>query len=244
MKKLLIAGFAAASALALGAAEYVSVSFSTVGPDKYADGETVLDGECYALVASTGAFGGFNVDGTLKSATDKLLVALPLANKGKCDPVVFNIDETLIPAGSKLGLYVLDTRKFVDGVAQVQGLTDGKLTFVNAFEGFDAEVVSVSAQGVPPQTAAGDAADGANSMQSALIGEVPTPVITDMKDFGDVMMLTVDKTVDFVNYQVVGGETFGSKDVYGETKLGGGDGIKLAFPKNGRKTAFIQVIRK
>ena len=244
MKKLLIAGFAAASVLALGAAEYVSVSFSTVGPDKYADQTTVLDGECYALVASTGEFGGFNVDGSLKSASDKLLVALPLANKGKCDPVIFNIEATLIPEKSTLGLYLLDTRKFIDGMAQVQGLTDGKLTFVNAFEGFDAEVVSVSAQGVPPQTAAGDAADGTDSKQSAFVGEVPAPVISEMKDFGDVMVLTVDKTVDFVNYQVVGGETFGSKEVLGETKLGGGDGIKLAFPKSGRKTAIIQVIRK
>ena len=63
MKKILIAASAIASALALTAAEYASVSFQTTGPDKYADGETVLDGECYALVwTADGVFEGLNVD--------------------------------------------------------------------------------------------------------------------------------------------------------------------------------------
>ena len=42
------------------------IAFSTKGPDRYADGTTVLDGECYALVWSIdGNFDGFSADGRI-----------------------------------------------------------------------------------------------------------------------------------------------------------------------------------
>ena len=51
MKKSVIAVFAGLAATAAFAGmNNVLVSFSTVGPDCYADGATVLDGECSALV--------------------------------------------------------------------------------------------------------------------------------------------------------------------------------------------------
>lgn len=242
MKKLLIAGFAAASALALGAAEYCSISFSTVGPDKYADGETVLDGECYALVAAVGGFDGFNVDGTTKDANDKVLVALPFAKGGKCEPVIFNIDASLIPAGSELGIYLLDTRKFLEGAAQVQGLKDGKLAFVNAFERIDAEIGVSTLE--PTVAESKSAVEGKDSVQSALPADIENPVITNLEDFGDTVVVTADKTDPRVNYRAVGGATPTSTDVFGETKLGGGENVKFAFPKNGKTAAFIRLIRK
>ncbi|MBQ8125761.1 MAG: hypothetical protein IJ173_07735, partial [Kiritimatiellae bacterium] len=50
MNKLLTAACALALSLAAFAAQNDAlVTFSTKGPDCYADGTTVLDGECYAL---------------------------------------------------------------------------------------------------------------------------------------------------------------------------------------------------
>lgn len=242
MKKLLIAVSALTSALALNAAEYVSFSFSTVGPDKYADGSVVMDGECYALVAAVGGFDGFTVDGAMKDPADKLLVALPLAKDGKCEPIMFNVAEGDIPAGAELGVYLLDTRKFIDGVATVQGLTDGKLAFVNAYEKTD---VAVSASGMGPASgAATTATDGTGSVGSVLPADVPQPVITKIDVLGESVVLTVAKTVANVNYQIVGGTTPVSMKVLGEAKLGGAAEIKLSFPREVADMPFIKVIRK
>ena len=60
--------------------------FSTVGPDRYADGSVVVDGECYALVWSPAGktFSGFNADGTPVSSRDRVVLAGALAQGGKC----------------------------------------------------------------------------------------------------------------------------------------------------------------
>ena len=56
------------------------ISFSTVGPDRYADGSTVLDGECYALVWSNdGNFDGFAADGECIDPADRIVLAAPIA---------------------------------------------------------------------------------------------------------------------------------------------------------------------
>jgi len=243
MKKLLFAVSALASVLTLGAADYVSFSFSTVGPDKYADGTTVLDGECYALVAAVGGFDGFNVDGTLKDAADKLLAALPLAKGGKCEPVIFNVDSADIPEGAELGIYLLDTRKFIEGKAMVQGLTGGKLAFVNAYEKTDVEVVAAGAGSTPTSGAGTAATDGTGAAGSILPANVPQPVIAKIDVLGESVVLTVTETVANVNYQIVGGATPASMNVLGEAKLGGGE-IKLSFPREVADMPFIKVIRK
>lgn len=49
---------AAAAGLCFGDASNLLVTFSTPGPDRYADGSTVRDGERYALVYVRGTFGG------------------------------------------------------------------------------------------------------------------------------------------------------------------------------------------
>ena len=246
MKKLLIAVSALASAMALGAAEYSSFSFSTVGPDKYADGETVMDGECYALVAAIGGFDGLDNNGAVVDPQDKLLAALPLAKGGKCQQVVFNIDSSLIPANAELGVYLLDTRKYVGGVATVQGLdANGKLAFVAAYEKVDAEVVASGAAGTAPAGAAAGATDGTAAVASAVAADVPSPVITAIDFVGDSIVLTVAKTVANINYQVIGGIAPNAlKPLGGEIKCGGVEKLTLAFPKAVADLPFIKVIRK
>ena len=249
MKKLLIAVSALASAMALGAAEYSSFSFSTVGPDKYADGETVMDGECYALVWSKGegGFAGFNYDGTVKDpANSALMIALPLAEGGKCKPVVFNIEDGVIPDGAELGIYLLDTRKFTDGVAAVQGLdANGKLTFLNASEKIDAEVVASGTGATAPAGATAKPAGGTGAVASAVSADVPSPVITKLAFVGDSVVLSVAKTVAGINYQVVGGVVPNDlKPLGGEIKCGGAEVLTLSFPNEIANLPFIKVIRK
>lgn len=68
------------------------VSFSTQGPDRYADGSVVLDGECYALVWSAdGEFNGFSADGSCVDGEDRVVLLAPVARGGRCPPVLFQI---------------------------------------------------------------------------------------------------------------------------------------------------------
>ena len=75
-----------ACGIAFAGMEDQVLRFSTPGPDRYADGSVVRDGECYALVWSPKgqAFAGFNADGTAVSANDRVVLAASLAKDGKC----------------------------------------------------------------------------------------------------------------------------------------------------------------
>ena len=135
MKKtiaFLAAGLCAGTLLA--GMNNVVIQFSTVGPDKYADGTTVMDGECYALVwTPDGAtFGGINSKGEAIGGNDKgqkctVAVKAPIASGGKCPNVQFQIDEAFAERnypGGTWGVYLLDTRKFV--TEEVTVTVDGK----------------------------------------------------------------------------------------------------------------------
>lgn len=70
---------AVAHAFAGNAADTL-ITFSTcgAGPDRYADGEAVMDGECYALVWSKdGVFEGLQADGVPVDANDKVVLVAP-----------------------------------------------------------------------------------------------------------------------------------------------------------------------
>lgn len=114
MKKSLIAVFATVLATAVFAEDYV-LTFSTLGPDKYADGATVLDGEKYALVwTPEGAeFAGFNLDGSAV-APSKVVIAAPVAKGGKCPKVLFAVTEEKLAEfkDGTWGVYLLDTRVY------------------------------------------------------------------------------------------------------------------------------------
>lgn len=116
MKKImfLITGLLATAAFA--GMNNVVVTFSTQGPDKYADGSTVLDGECYALVwTPDGAeFAGINADGSAV-ASNKVVIAAPIAKGGRCPQVQFQIDEEYRKAnfpGGTWSVVLLDTRRY------------------------------------------------------------------------------------------------------------------------------------
>lgn len=252
MKKLVIAATALASALALTAAEFASVSFETTGPDCYADGTQALQGECYALVwVNGGTFEGLNVDGTCVDPTDELIVALPWATaNGSLPYTVFNIEaDSKCLASGELALYLLDTRKFIDGQAKVSGVdAEGKLVFVNAASKVESTIaVAKDSIAAPIATTAASGAIG-ESVASALPEGVSTPKVEKI-DFVTVnekeyVKLTVSNTDGFINYAVQGGDTVKASGKVGDdAKLGGAKTITLLYPKTG-DASFFKVIRK
>ena len=133
----------------LGGADDALITFSTNGtePDRYADGQVVLDGECYALVWSKdGVFEGVNADGTPVDPNDKLLLVAAVARDGHCPEVVFQISAAKADAlaSGKYGVILLDTRITKDGKVVPRGTVGGRLSMVNGF-GVVAEQMKVAA---------------------------------------------------------------------------------------------------
>ena len=123
---LAIAGF-----LAYGDAANTLVTFSTQGPDFYADGKTkVKDGEWYALVWSPRAeFGGIDVELKPVVEGDKIFLMAPLAKGARCPTVVYQLDSKVAPSSGNYFVYLLDTRNAQGAVAGRDEAT-GLPTFV------------------------------------------------------------------------------------------------------------------
>lgn len=255
MKKLLIAGFglmAALAASAVGVDGTVCLSFASKGPDCYKDGTPVLKGDCYALVwtAADKTFGGFKADGQLADAADKLVFVAPLALDGGCPLVVVNIAEAIYEKEYKNGtfdLYLVDTRKWLDGVPTVTGVdAAGKLTFVNASEKLtddEKAPIKVAASGAAPSATEPAPATGTGATGSVLPPDFPQPRISNITDLGDKVMLTITNTDPAANYVVVYGTSLEKVGTFsGEAKIGGGV-INLVAPKLGDSTLYT-VIRK
>lgn len=130
MKKMIFGLALLAGACAFAGIDNVVVTFSTKGPDKYADGNVVTDGEIYALVwVKDGAkFAGIDANGdAVDGGNSRILLKAPVAKGGHCPNIQFEIDETYYRenglAGGKLFVYLLDTRRFKLGDDGVE--TDG-----------------------------------------------------------------------------------------------------------------------
>lgn len=229
----------AASALAFGAWATPSfVQFSSVGPDKYADGTTVVDGEIYALVSVSGEFEGINTDGTTVDENDEILYAAPLAKGGHCKTVFFTLKDG--QDTSNLAVYLLDTRvKTADGVTVTGVDENGKLTLVNSYAAVDAiqsgEVVA-KAEGAAQTTA----------LAIVALSDIPAPTITGIKVVGAKVEITVANTVPELRYTVTGGETpstITKKDLVSGIN-GSADGITLVVDSEEAKDCrFFKVTR-
>lgn len=190
MKKTIVALAALVSAAAFAGPNDLLVTFSTPGPDKYADGKTVLDGESYALVW-TGADG-----------TQKTVVAYPGAKDGKCPPVLFVIDENNVPKyeGGTWGVYLLDTRDFD---ADPNGATLATIDPAN----IDAAVAVKAkiADGIANVgTMASITASGAVSADGY---DIPKPVVTAIKIDGANVFVTVKDVVPCLEYTLQAGDS-------------------------------------
>ena len=177
-----------AVSLAFADAANVRYVFSTVGPDKYADGTTVLDGERYALVAVPKGqeFGGFNADCTAAREGDKVLTLAPFAEGGRLTPTLFQADE-VDAEGKDLKVFLLDTR-----------------TSVTTVPGRDTPVSKLVLNGAVEIT---DASVAASTGTAAITGDssLINPTIEDFEIEGDKAKITVGNVRPGLTYKVQSG---------------------------------------
>lgn len=217
--------------------EDAAIVFSTVGPDKYADGTTVLDGESYALVwTKDGAFEGFSADGKVLDEKDKVLVVSPLAKDGRCPKVMFQIPVADAVGYGKFEVFLLDTRVVSSaGEVSPRPAADGEAKIVNGYGRVSAKIalseVSSKAEG----------ATVAN-LNSAAPKDTRQPRIKAMRIDGDEVILTVENMSGYMRVQ--SGRDTSTSDATGaalETPSSG-DTFTIKAPKVG-ESGFYRVIR-
>ena len=211
MKKLVtIIGVAGLAFAATAAIDDALLSFSTVGPDKYADGTDVLPGECYALVWSTdGQFDGIKADGTTVDPNDAVVLVAPVAKQGAngmcCPAILYQVDKAFAEshASGQYAVYILDTRvKAADGTVSVGGVDEkGALKVVNGFDAVSAGTTATSAT-ESIKTVATTAVGGASI---ATLAQVDAPVITAIKPNGTKITISASGLSPVATYKVVTG---------------------------------------
>ena len=251
MKKLVtIIGIAGLAFAATAAIDDALLSFSTVGPDKYSDGTTVLDGECYALVwTKNGAtFGGIAADGTAVSETDEIVLVAPVAKGGRCPNVLFQIDSATADrlTDGTYGVYLLDTRvAAADGTTAPRGAVNGKLSLVNGY-GLATEATKVGkATAGGATTAAEKVTESGQAVAAGAAAprNVQQPKITSIKIEGDKVRLTVQNLPGYM--RVSSGADVSASDAQGAAQAtdGATDEVILYAPKAAGASGFFKVIR-
>lgn len=195
-----------ATALMAAVPNDLHLVFWTNGPDRYADGSPVLDGESYALVCTKAgvAFAGFNADGTLVDTQVSTLVhSAPLALNGRCRYTDFIVDADIaaLHASDEWKVYLLDTRRRSGELAPRDA--NGDLTRVNSFGETDGKVRFGAAAGL--QGAGLPVFPGAVAGTRSSADFAPAPRITDIRIVNGKAVLTVQDTVPSLDYDLAGG---------------------------------------
>ena len=240
------AALAGLAASAVGV-EDALVSFHTVGPDCYADGTVVQDGECYALVWSRdGVFEGLTASGAPIDPADRVVLVAPMAKNGRCRDVIFQVPAELVDelAGGVYDVLLLDTRVNKDGEVVPQGTVAGNLALVNGYGTVaDAVTVTKGASGQPGETD-GAVTDGGRAVASAspAPANLPQPRIKHIRIEGDNVFLTVENLPGFMRVQ--GGATVSASDSVGAaTPTDGGDSDVVLVTRKTGNSGFFRVIR-
>ena len=250
MKKLMtMIGAAGLAFAATAAIDDALLAFSTVGPDKYADGTTVLDGECYALVwTKNGAtFGGIAADGTAVAETDKIVLLAPVAKDGRCPNVLFQIDSAKADelADGTYGVYLLDTRVVSNGTTKPAGIKNGKLSLVNGYGLATKATKAGKATAGGVTTAEEKDSEGGQLVAAGAAApkDLPQPKITSIKIEGDYVKLTVQNLPGYM--RVSSGADVSADDAQGAAQATDGktDEVILYAPKAAAGSGFFKVIR-
>ena len=234
MKKLMtMIGAVGLAFAATAAIDDALLTFSTVGPDKYSDGTTVLDGECYALVwtADGATFGGIAADGTAVAETDEIVLVAPVATGGHCPDVLFQIP--------------FDTRvKAEDGTVAPAGLkANGKPNLVNGY-GLATEATKVEKATAGGAKAVAEKGTGGQAVAAgAAAPNVQQPKITSIQIQGDFVKLTVQNLPGFM--RVSSGADVSADDTQGAAQATDGktNEVILYAPKSASGSGFFKVIR-
>lgn len=195
----------------------VLLSFSTKGPDCYADGSSVLEGELYALVwiRNGCTFSGIDMNGQAVNLDDNAVVAaVPRAQYSRrhggmrCPRTVFQLRASAQAAyaGGSFALAVLDTR-----VSDGKGgfVPSGRLSDVKGWGLIENSTVKSVSSGCAMVSNAGGERGGATTTASAVPAgeEIPQPRITGIKVENGYVRLTVKGTSARVLYNVAAGAT-------------------------------------
>lgn len=232
MKNIVFLMFACFALVCEGVQDYL-VRFSSAGPDCYADGSIVVDGECYALVWSPSGsmFAGFNADGTTVSSEDRVVLAAPLALCGRCRDSLFQIPAAEYDdlKGGEWAVCLVDTRTAWGdpaGVATNVPLRVNRWGLVEE-AGVKIEPASVSALTAVARTkaakrsilAAADEAEDEGGARAANLSAVPatakSPKISSFTVDNGVARLTVEDTVSYLTYTISSGD---APDALGEDR--------------------------
>ena len=217
MKKTIAVLFALASAAAFAGVNDLLISFSTPGPDKYADGSEVQVGECYSLV------------GTKDDGTQDVVLNYQTKLAGKCSQVVYIVDEETAAKYVKWDIYLIDTRDFAkDG--KPAGLNDEGQPKVDNVKA----PVAASVASSDSQFASVTAKEGVSASAYDLDAvDVPQPKVTGIKIVGANVVVTVADTRPFVGYTLVSGGDAKNFSIPASTGVNGdltGE-IELVTPK-------------
>lgn len=203
MKKSLISVFAGlASITAFAGIGNVVISFSTPGPDKYADGTLVKDGETYALIwtKSGATFAG------KEDENNKIVIKAPEATDHRCPYIQFQVDEEWVNAncpGGTWGVYLLDTRKFKADANGVLLLDDGGKP---VFDGFGTAVngYGLVAQATAATMGSVGAAGAIDVNKAVATGSIR---ITKIDPSGEFVYLYAEGAVDGIPYGIKSADT-------------------------------------
>jgi len=176
----------------------LTLTASTTGPDRYADGSLVLAGETYLLVyVNEGAtFGGVRTDGTLvNTASNAIATTGTATDDARCGMVAIQYPASLYPSLVEWALVLLDTRNangvggLVVGVSEV---TDG----VNLGTAKN----SMAPAGVVAQAEAGEGLTV--SRKAKLPAGVTAPVISSIEPTANGAKIRVANVAATVPYDV------------------------------------------
>ena len=222
------------------------LSFSTKGPDRYADGSVVMDGECYALVWSQdGNFDGFAANGECIDPEDRIVLIAPIAKNGCCPPVLFQVPQAEAEelAGGQYAVYLLDTRIASGDTVRPCGTVNGKLALMNGYGATSANLAVGALNSKKAEEIAEDKAEGQiASVLAAVPADCAQPRIKSMRIEGDNVFLTVENLKGFM--RVSSGSDVSASDAATaavETSGEGGE-VTLVTRKPGN-SGFFKVIR-
>lgn len=205
MKKILmtILAMAAASAVLPCFANQGSVmlTFFTKGPDHYADGTTVKDGERYAIVwtRSGATFAGITVEGKAAGtqADNAVLAVKKLAKDGHCMEYSYEVPAAKVDSYVGKGdfsIHLLDTRT-------ADGTPGGKAVGVN---GYSQDQSSSTSSDTMLKSVSSEVVCADND--SIVPASIAAPLIKSIQVKDGIVRLTVEKTSKFLRYGVSSGD--------------------------------------
>jgi hypothetical protein len=222
------------------------LSFSTKGPDRYADGSVVMDGEAYALVWSQdGNFDGFSADGECVDPEDRVVLIAPVAKDGRCPPVLFQIPEVEAEEfkDGQYAVYLLDTRVASGESVRPCGTVNGKLALMN---GYGAASASLAISGANSDKKAEEAATASGGQVASSLSAVPAdcaqPRIKSMRIDGDNVFITVENLKGFMRVSS-GSDVSASDAATAAVETNGGDEDVTLVTRKPGNSGFFKVIR-